>query len=209
MARSSPPPAGVCLPTPNGDLPGRCVRGGVTGTVGSGAGLPPAGRRCPERCTEPEPTGHGGVRPGHERSSVGGRARRDAADRCDVRAAERLRRERDAERRARLVAARRTHGPDLVDQAPSADCRHRHCLRSLGPKRASTDVRAAQRRPLPERQRPGGPQPRDELPRLRQDEARTSPRRRCGGSAARWRSRCACRNPATRKRASAPGWQRT
>ena len=185
MARSSPPPAGGCLPTPNGDLPGRCVLGGVTGTVGVGAGLPPAGRRCPGRCTEPEPAGHGGVRPAHERSSVGGRARPDAADRRDVRAAERLCRERDAERRARPVAARRTHGPDFVGQALSADCRHRHCLRSLGPKRASTDGRVAQRRPLPDRPRPGRAQPGDELPRLRQDEARTSPGRRCGGSAAR------------------------
>ena len=136
MTPSWRPPAGGCSPTPNGDLPGRRVLGRVAGANGLGTGVPPIGRRCPGRCAETEPTGHGGVRPAHEQSSMGRRAGKRAADRCDDRPAEGLRRERDADPRPRPVAARRTHGPDFVGQARLAARWHRHRPREIGPQAA-------------------------------------------------------------------------
>ncbi len=132
MTRSSPPPAGGCSPTPNGDLAGRCLLGRIAGANRFGAGFPPAGGRGPGRCAEPEPASHGGLRPTHEQSSVGGRAGKPAIGRRHDGSAKRLRRERDADRRARPVASRGTHGSDFASQAPSAARGHRHRPRSLG-----------------------------------------------------------------------------
>ena len=139
MTHSSPPAAGGCSPTPNRDLPGRCVLGRIVGARGFGAGLPPAGRRCLGRCAEPEPAGYGGLRPTHEQSAPGERAGKRAVERRDDGPAEGLGRKRDADRRPRPVASRRTHGPDFVGQAQSAARRHRHRPRPLGPQAALVD----------------------------------------------------------------------
>lgn len=133
MMPSSPPPADGCSPKPNGDLPGRRLLGRTAGADGLWTGVPPTGRHYPERCAEPEPTDHGGLRPADEQSSVGGRAWKRAVGCSDDWPAERLGRECDTGRRPRPGASRRKNGSDLVGQTQSAIGRHRHRPWPLGP----------------------------------------------------------------------------
>ena len=137
MMPSSPLLAGGCSPTPNGDFSGRCLLGRFARTCGLGAGLASASHRHPRGCSEPEPFGHGSLRPTHQQFAVGECTWKRAVDCRDDRTAERLSRKRLANHRSRPITSRRTHRPDHLRQSQFAVGWHRRRSRTLEPQAAS------------------------------------------------------------------------